>query len=103
MTLPIFIPFVLFSHALNKVWRRHRLAQHRLDPNLVDELKRKRDAPFTRRTSNATGPDQDRPAVTTSDRSGPAQVAELVEGLRPSDQAIGRVDQLVAVALLRHR
>ena len=24
-TLPIFIPFVLFSHALNKVYRRHRL------------------------------------------------------------------------------
>ena len=44
MTLPIFIPFVLFSHALNKVWRRHRLAQHGLDPNVVDELKRKRDA-----------------------------------------------------------
>ena len=44
MTLPIFIPFVLFSHALNKVWRRHRLAQHGIDPNLVDELKRKRDA-----------------------------------------------------------
>lgn len=43
MTLPIFIPFVLFSHALNKVWRRHRLAQHGIDPNLVDELKRKRD------------------------------------------------------------
>ena len=44
MTLPIFIPFVLFSHALNKVWRRHRLAQHGLDPNLVDALARKRDA-----------------------------------------------------------
>jgi hypothetical protein len=23
MTLPILIPFVYFSHALNKVWRRH--------------------------------------------------------------------------------
>jgi hypothetical protein len=33
-TLPIFIPFVLFSHALNKVYRRHRLRQHGLDPNL---------------------------------------------------------------------
>lgn len=45
MTLPIFIPFLLFAHALNKVWRRHRLAQHGLDPNLVDELARERDAP----------------------------------------------------------
>jgi uncharacterized protein DUF5313 len=44
MTLPIFIPFLLFSHALNKVWRRHRLAQHGIDPHVVDELKRERDA-----------------------------------------------------------
>jgi hypothetical protein len=44
MTLPILIPFVYFSHALNKVWRRHMLAVHGLDPDLVDELGRKRDA-----------------------------------------------------------
>jgi Family of unknown function (DUF5313) len=44
MTLPILIPFVYFSHALNKVWRRHMLQVHRLDPDLVDELARKRDA-----------------------------------------------------------
>jgi Family of unknown function (DUF5313) len=44
MTLPILIPFVYFSHALNKVWRRHMLAVHGLDPDLVDELARKRDA-----------------------------------------------------------
>jgi Family of unknown function (DUF5313) len=44
MTLPILIPFVYFSHALNKVWRRHMLAVHNLDPELVDELTRKRDA-----------------------------------------------------------
>ena len=43
-TLPIFIPFVLFSHALNKVWRRHRLRQHGLDPGLADELSRKKNA-----------------------------------------------------------
>jgi hypothetical protein len=43
-TLPIFIPFVLFSHALNKVYRRHRLRQHGLDPNLVDELPRQKNA-----------------------------------------------------------
>ena len=34
MTLPIFLPYVVFSHALNKVWRRHRLRQHGLDPFL---------------------------------------------------------------------
>jgi hypothetical protein len=43
-TLPIFIPFVLFSHALNKVYRRHRLRQHGLDPALADELSRKKNA-----------------------------------------------------------
>lgn len=44
MTLPILIPFVYFSHALNKVWRRHMLRQHGLDPGLVDAIKRKKDA-----------------------------------------------------------
>ncbi|HUE32445.1 MAG TPA: DUF5313 domain-containing protein [Mycobacterium sp.] len=44
MTLPILIPFVYFSHALNKVWRRHMLRVHNLDADLVDELARKRDA-----------------------------------------------------------
>ena len=44
MTLPILIPFVYFSHALNKVWRRHMLQVHNLDPDLVDERARKRDA-----------------------------------------------------------
>jgi hypothetical protein len=44
MTLPILIPFVFFSHALNKVWRRHMLRKHGLDPGLADEHKRKKDA-----------------------------------------------------------
>lgn len=44
MTAPIYIWAVLMSLALNKIWRRHRLAQHGLDPTLVDVLKRKRDA-----------------------------------------------------------
>jgi hypothetical protein len=44
MTLPILIPFVYFSHALNKVWRRHMLQVHNLDPDLVDERRRQRDA-----------------------------------------------------------
>jgi hypothetical protein len=43
MTAPIYIWAVLMSLALNKVWRRHRLAQHGLDPNLVDAIKRKKD------------------------------------------------------------
>lgn len=44
MTVPIFIPFVFFSHALNKVWRRHMLAKHGLNPGLVDELSRQKNA-----------------------------------------------------------
>ena len=44
MTLPILIPFVFFSHALNKVWRRHMLAKHGLDPGLADELSREKNA-----------------------------------------------------------
>jgi hypothetical protein len=43
MTLPILIPFVYFSHALNKVWRRHMLQVHNLDPNLVDARRSKRE------------------------------------------------------------
>ena len=43
MTLPILIPFVYFSHALNKVWRRHMLQVHGLNPNLVDERRSKRE------------------------------------------------------------
>jgi hypothetical protein len=44
MTAPIYIWAILMSLALNKVWRRHRLAQHNLDPNLVDEISRKKNA-----------------------------------------------------------
>jgi len=44
MTAPIYIWTFLMSLALNKVWRRYRLAQHDLDPNLVDAIKRKKDA-----------------------------------------------------------
>ncbi len=44
MTVPILIPFIYFSHALNKIWRRHMLRAHGLDPSLVDALARKRDA-----------------------------------------------------------
>jgi uncharacterized protein DUF5313 len=44
MTLPILIPFVFFSHALNKVWRRHMLAKHGLDPALADDHARQKNA-----------------------------------------------------------
>lgn len=44
MTVPIYIWALLMAVALNKVWRRHRLAQHGLDPNLVDVIKRKKQA-----------------------------------------------------------
>ena len=60
-TLPIFIPFVLFSHALNKVYRRHRLRQHGLDPALVDELSRQKNAHIHQAYIDKYGP-----------RSGPA-------------------------------
>ena len=54
MTLPILIPFVYFSHALNKVWRRHMLQVHGLDPELVDELPASATPTSTRPTSTAT-------------------------------------------------
>jgi hypothetical protein len=44
MTAPIYIWALLMSLALNKVWRRYRLAQHDIDPNLVDVIKRRKDA-----------------------------------------------------------
>lgn len=56
MTLPIFLPFILFAHALNKVWRRHRLAQHGFDPDIVDEYTRKRDAHVHRAYVERYGP-----------------------------------------------
>jgi hypothetical protein len=44
MTVPILIPFVYFSHALNKIWRRHMLRVHGLDPSLVDQKIRAKNA-----------------------------------------------------------
>jgi len=44
MTVPIYLWSLLMALALNKVWRRHRLAQHGLDPNLVDVINRKKRA-----------------------------------------------------------
>ena len=56
MTLPILIPFVFFSHALNKVWRRHMLAKHGLDPSLVDERSRQKNAHIHRAYIEKYGP-----------------------------------------------
>jgi uncharacterized protein DUF5313 len=44
MTAPLYIWALLVSLALNKVWRRHRLADHGLDPNLVDVVNRRKQA-----------------------------------------------------------
>ncbi len=58
MTMPILIPFVYFAIALNKVYRRHRLSQHNLDPELVEELTRKRDAHLHESYAERYGPRQ---------------------------------------------
>ena len=44
MTAPLYFWALLISLALNKVWRRHRLADHGLDPNLVDAINNRRQA-----------------------------------------------------------
>jgi hypothetical protein len=44
MSSLLLLPFVYFTHALDKVWRVHRLRQHGLDPELVDDRARRRDA-----------------------------------------------------------
>lgn len=44
MSTLLLLPFVYFAHALDKVWRTHRLRQHGLDPELLDERTRRREA-----------------------------------------------------------
>ncbi|MFW0793994.1 DUF5313 domain-containing protein [Gordonia sp. CPCC 205515] len=44
MTIPILLPYLFFSIALNKVYRRYRLTQHGLDPNLVNQQERVKNA-----------------------------------------------------------
>ncbi len=44
MTLPILLAYLFFSIALNRVYRRHRLAQHGLNPELVNKLEREKNA-----------------------------------------------------------
>lgn len=43
MSTLLLVPFVYFAHALDKIWRAHRLRQHGLDPGLVDAKQRRRD------------------------------------------------------------
>ncbi len=56
MTVPILIPFVYFSHALNKVWRRHMLRVHGLDPALVDAISRQKKAHVHQAYAEKYGP-----------------------------------------------
>ncbi|MDY6808622.1 hypothetical protein GIY30_00845 [Gordonia sp. HNM0687] len=44
MALPIPIAYVFFTLALNRVYRRHRLEQHGLDPDLIDKREKERNA-----------------------------------------------------------
>lgn len=56
MTVPIYLWALLMTLALNKVWRRHRLAQHGLDPNLVDVINRKKNARIDEDYARRFGP-----------------------------------------------
>ncbi|ORW94221.1 hypothetical protein AWC28_14385 [Mycolicibacter terrae] len=56
MTFPIWFMAILFSHALNKVWRKHMLRMHGLDPELADARKRERDAHIHRAYVERYGP-----------------------------------------------
>ncbi|AQT78197.1 hypothetical protein B1R94_01515 [Mycolicibacterium litorale] len=44
MTALLFVPCLYFTHALDKIYRAHRLRQHGLDDSLVNERARERDA-----------------------------------------------------------
>lgn len=56
MTVPLYVWSLLISLALNKVWRRHRLAQHGLDPNAVDVLKNEKQAKMHEDYARRYGP-----------------------------------------------
>ncbi|CAN5850947.1 DUF5313 domain-containing protein [soil metagenome] len=66
MTVPILIPFVYFSHALNKIWRRHMLRVHGLDPGLVDAISRQKNAHVHQAYIDKYGP-----------RNGPSSSSEI--------------------------
>lgn len=44
MSTLLLLPFIYFAHALDKIWRAHRLRQHGLDPELVDARTRERES-----------------------------------------------------------
>ncbi|WP_055475306.1 DUF5313 domain-containing protein [Gordonia sp. HS-NH1] len=44
MTMPILLSYLFFSIALNRVYRRYRLVQHGLDPELINTLERAKNA-----------------------------------------------------------
>lgn len=56
MTLPIFIPFVYFSIVLNKIYRRGRLRHHGLDPDMIDNAQRLKEAELHRDYLEKYGP-----------------------------------------------
>lgn len=58
MTLLLLLPFVYFAHALDKIWRAHRLRQHGLDPELVEARARERDARIREEYRRRYGPDR---------------------------------------------
>lgn len=59
MSSLLLLPFLYFTHALDKVWRVHRLRQHGLDPELVDERTRDRDAHIREEYQRRYGHPQD--------------------------------------------
>ena len=66
-TVPILIPVIYFSHALNKIWRRHMLVKHGLNPALVDALARQRDAAKHQSYIDRFGPRPDSAELGTHD------------------------------------
>jgi hypothetical protein len=67
MTIPILIPFIYFSHALNKIWRKHMLRVHGLDPHLIDKIQREKDADKHRSYIERFGPRPDGAETGTHD------------------------------------
>ena len=83
------------SLALNKVWRRHRLAQHDLDPNLVDEINRKKNARIHAAYIEKYGP---RPEAGGSPTAARSKVVQRVDDFGGG----GQIDvRLVAIGLDR--
>lgn len=64
----LYIPIVYFAIALVYVYRRHRLVQHGLDPDLADTAQRQRRADdrltYERRYGRPLGPTPESPAAT---------------------------------------